>query len=111
MLRNSILALAAALALLAGCTGSGIYKYDAQGAPYEIVVVADHNVWDGPAGDTLRATFYRQFPMVNRQETTFDVLRVLPSGFKKLVTRHRNVLIALVDETLTAPALTVSRDM
>lgn len=72
--------------------GTG-FKPQSQGAPYEVVVVADHNVWDGAPGDTVRSIFYRQYPMVNRQETMFDVLRVLPDGFKKLITRHPNVLV------------------
>jgi hypothetical protein len=106
--------------LLAGCGEnsrgragrlSGAVRYDAQGAPYEIVVVADHDVWDGPAGDTLRAMFYKQYPMVNRQETTFDVLRVLPAGFKTLTTRHRNIMITDINPASYAEAsLSLSRD-
>ncbi len=103
-------ALALAAFLMTGCGGEGTYKYDAQGAPYEIVVVADHEVWDGPAGDTLRAMFYRRFPMINRQETSFDVLRVLPAGFTKLVTRHRNVFMTDIDPTLTQASLNLGQD-
>jgi hypothetical protein len=103
----------AAMTLLAtGCSGgSNVFKPDAMGAPYEIVVVADHDVWNGPAGDTLRAVFYRRFPMINRQETSLDVLRVLPGDFKNLVARHRNVLIATINPAAAEPGLTVGRDV
>ncbi len=107
MARFYILSTLAALLLLAGCGGESTYVYDAQGAPYEIVVVADHEVWDGPAGDSIRAMFYRQYPMINRQETSFDVLRVLPSGFGKLNMRHRNVMITDIDPTGDNPLAVV----
>ena len=93
--------------IMAGCgdkyerqKSSSGYKPKSQGAPYELVVVADHGVWDGQPGDTIRSIFYKQVPMVNRQETIYDVLRVLPNGFRKLVTRHPNVLILNVDKEL-----------
>ncbi len=102
--------LAAAALLVAGCGGDGDYKSEAQGAPYEIIVVADHDVWDGPAGDTLRSIFYRQFPMINRQETSYDVLRVLPEGFNNLVTRHRNIFMTQIDPSLTEASLGAAPD-
>ncbi len=103
-------ALVALLVLVAGCATGDSYQYDAQGAPYEIVVVANHDVWDGPAGDSIRTMFYKRFPMVNREETSFDALRVLPSGFKKLNMRHRNVLITTVDPA-AAPSLGIANDI
>ncbi|MDR1671443.1 MAG: DUF4837 family protein [Alistipes sp.] len=98
------------LTLTTGCGGESTFKPTAQGAPYEIVVVADHGVWDGPAGDTLRGMFHRQFPHINRQETLFDMLRVLPGKFKNLIARHRNVLQVMVDPSATGPSLTVAHD-
>jgi hypothetical protein len=109
MARLSFLCALAAI-LLAGCDESATFKHEAQGAPYEIVVVADYDVWDGPVGDTLRAMFYRAVPMINRQETSFDPLRVLPSGFTKLVTRHRNVLFATIDPARTQASLNLGQD-
>jgi hypothetical protein len=81
------------------------YKVTSQGAPYEVVIVADHAQWDNAPGDTLRAIFGRRVPMVNREETMFDVLRVLPSGFKRLVVRHPNILIINVDAQFAEPTL------
>ena len=104
-------AFAAVAFLVTGCGGTETtYKRDATGAPYEIIVVADHDVWDGPAGDTLRAMFYRRFPKINRQETSFDVLRVLPKGFAKLITRHRNILMTDIDPTLTQASIGLAND-
>jgi hypothetical protein len=111
MTRAFIATALAALTLLAtNCGGESAFKPNAQGAPYEIVVVADHDVWNGAAGDSLRAMFYQQVPNINRQETTFDVLRVLPGDFKKLIARHRNVLQVSVDPAVTEPNLVVAHD-
>jgi hypothetical protein len=111
MTRFSILATLAIVSLVAGCDSNSSYLYNSQGAPYEIVVVADHAVWDGPAGDSIRGMFYRQYPMINRQETSFDALRVLPSGFKGLNMRHRNVLITNIDPLATQAGLSMTEDV
>ena len=110
MSKFSILGTLAALMILAGCGGDIPFKQNAQGAAYEIVVVADHDVWDGPAGDSMRAMFYRRFPMVSREETSFDVLRVLPAGFSKLNRLHRNVMITDVNPTYTRATLSMGND-
>jgi hypothetical protein len=110
MSRSFIFSALAACLLAAGCDESS-YKYDAQGAPYEIIVVADHDVWEAPAGDALRAMFYQEFPRVNRAEPSFDVLRVLPQGFTRLTTRHRNVMIADIDPAAAAASMKVARDV
>lgn len=87
------------------------YKPQSQGAPYEIVVVADHPEWNGPVGDTLRSMFYAQVPMVNRQETLFEVLRTLPDGFRRLVARHPNVLIVDIDKKATEATIRMAEDV
>jgi hypothetical protein len=87
------------------------YKHSSQGAPYELVVVADNPQWDAAVGDTLRAILNRRVPMVSHQETMFDVLRVVPSGFKRLVVRHPNILIINVGAQFTEPALELHNDV
>lgn len=96
-----------------GCGGSGNagYKPQSQGAPYEVIVVADHGVWDAAPGDTIRSIFYKRYPLVNREETLFDILRVLPDGFKKLIAKHPNVLIMNVGEQFAEPSIQVLNDV
>ncbi len=102
----------AAALMITGCAGGETgYKQPSQGAPYEIVVVAGHAEWDGAVGDTLRAMFQKRFPMINREEPRFDVLRVLPEGFKRLITRHRNIMILNVDKQYAEPSLELLRDV
>lgn len=110
-MKRTFLILLAALTL-AGCrSNNSSFKIDAQGAPYEMVLVAEHNVWQGPAGDSLRESFYRRFPGVNREETSWDVLRVRHADFKRNITTHRNVLVTRIDTALAAPQLSLANDI
>ncbi len=82
-----------------------------QGAPYEVIVVCKNNVWDGPAGDTLRYFLQQPVPTINQYEPLFDVLRVAPDNFKNLLERHRNVLKLLVDSTVENTGIGVQYDV
>lgn len=89
----------AALAAGWGCRGPGGGEGRlprSPGAPYELIVAAGHDVWESPAGDTLRAMFGGRVPWINREEPLFDVLRALPSGFRGLIARHPNILIVVI---------------
>ena len=86
-------------------------KKSAQGKPYELIVVCDQPEWQGALGDTLRSILTEPVAGLNQREPLFDVLRVLPSGFENLVTRHRNVLQVLVDAEVEEPAAAVQYDL
>ncbi len=111
-------AMLCAVLIFAGCGGNGEdrgsssgYKVKSQGAPYELMVVADHGVWNGQPGDTIRSIFYKPMPMVSHQETIYDVLRVLPGGFRKLVTKHPNILILNVGKQFDDPGIELHYDV
>ncbi|MEG2611981.1 MAG: DUF4837 family protein, partial [Alistipes sp.] len=72
------------------------------GSPYEMILVCPQQAWEGAVGDTLRALFKAPVPYVNQDEPLFDVMRVLPRGFTKMVTEHRNILKVEMDSALTA---------
>lgn len=82
-----------------------------QGAPYELVVVSNNQVWDGIVGDTLRSILRQPVPSINQYEPLFDVMRVTPDGFKNVIARHRNILKLLVDSKVTEPAIGVKYDV
>ena len=82
-----------------------------QGAPYELVVVSNNQVWDGIVGDTLRSILRQPVPSINQYEPLFDVMRVTPDGFKNVIARHRNILKLLVDSMVTEPAIGVKYDV
>ena len=82
-----------------------------QGAPYELVVVSNNEVWDGAVGDTLRSILRQPVPSINQYEPLFDVMRVTPDGFKNVIARHRNILKVLVDKKIAEPAIGVKYDV
>lgn len=105
------------LAAAATCFGCKAFRtldsarVNAQGAPYELIVVCDQPLWQGALGDTLRNILTQPVAGLNQREPLFDVLRVLPSGFKDLIARHRNVLQVLVDADVAEPAAAVQYDL
>lgn len=114
---KGVVKLAVVLAVAASCFGCkafrtlGEQRINAQGAPYELIVVCDQPEWQGALGDTLRSILTEPVAGLNQREPLFDVLRVLPSGFENLVTRHRNVLQVLVDAEVEEPAAAVQYDL
>ena len=110
----TILSIVAATIAMVGCDAFHRLSGDgrtSQGAPYEVIVVCKNNVWESPAGDTLRYALQRPVPTINQYEPLFDVLRVAPDNFKNLLERHRNVLKLLVDPTVENPGIGVQYDV
>lgn len=79
----------------------------AQGRPYELIVVASQPIWEGELGDSLRAVLAAPIDYLPQREPEFDLLRVTPDGFTKLVVDHRNILKVLVDPTIQEAAVGV----
>lgn len=111
----TMLSIALAAVLLTGCkafhTLSGSNKKTAQGRPYELIVVANQPVWNGPLGDSLRALLAAPIDYLPQVEPEFDVSRVTPDGFTSFVVDHRNILKVLVDPSLTEAAVGVQYDL
>lgn len=82
----------------------------AQGAAYEVVVVSNAPVWEGPAGEEIRSVLQQEIPAFNQSEPMWTVLRVLPDGFKNIIAKHRNVIKLLVDDSVE-PAIGVQYDV
>ncbi len=107
----TIALLAAAVSCKAFRTADSLDRPISQGSPYELIVIADNAEWDGELGDTLRAVLQSPVPMINQREPLFDLLRVLPAGFKNLVMKHRNVLDIDIDPKYEESALGVRYDI
>lgn len=85
--------LSAAAAVFTACGTSSDVKVPSTGRAYELFVVAPAKLWQGPAGDTVRAIFSRNVEMINQPEPLFDLLSVPPANYKTTVARHRNILL------------------
>ncbi len=82
-----------------------------QGAPYELIVVANQPQWEGELGDSLRAVLTAPIPYLQQTEPFFDVLRVTNQGYNNLVTKHRNILVNNIDPTLSETSASVQYDL
>ena len=113
-IRNLLLALAVALSA-AACdafrTLNGSSLKTSQGAPYELLVVCEQRVWNGEAGDTLRAVLTEPVAYLNQTEPKFDVLRVRAQDFTGMLASHRNILKVHIDPSLDKAATGVEYDV
>ena len=104
------------LAFLVGCKCKSdnrgkVYKPEATGNPYEVVVVAEESLWKGAAGDTLASILAEEVEMLNQPEPFFDVVTVTPDNFNNVLTRHRNVIRMEIDTTLQKTSVDAAYDV
>ena len=112
---RSLLSIVLLAAMMTGCkafrTLADSNQKNAQGRPYELVVVATQPVWMGALGDSLRAVLAAPIDYLPQQEPEFDLLRVTPDGFRNIVADHRNILKVVVDPSLQEAAVGVQYDV
>ena len=107
--------IALALLLGTGCknfnTLSNVGKKNAQGSPYEVLVVCAAPEWEGEVGQSLRPLLERPVAMLNQSEPMFSVLRVTPNDFKNMLPAHRNIIEVVVSPEVTTPSAAVRYDV
>ena len=107
-----LLTTAFAVCLLLSCNGNqDTIKADAQGTPYEVLVVCSQEKWDGAVGDTLRSILLEPVPVLNQKEPRLNVLRIQPQGFKDLLAKHRNALVVNTGKQYAEPSMTAQYDV
>ena len=89
------LVLAAFVLSLSACEGDGarVALPGKVGAAGELVVVADTEVWEGSAGDTIQAIMGQPYPVLPQHEPLMDVVHLEPSLFDRFWKPHRNILV------------------
>lgn len=99
--RCSLLLVAFVLSLSA-CEGDGarVALPGKVGAAGELVVVAETNVWAGPAGDTIQAIMGQPYPVLPQYEPLMDVVHLEPSLFDRFWKPHRNILVLEVADRI-----------
>lgn len=116
-MRHPLLRILLVVALAVSAVGCDAFRsltssaQTSQGKPYELIVVCGQEGWMGPLGDSLRRVFAAPVPYLNQTEPHFDIQRVTPRGFTKLVVAHRNILKTLVDGDLEQASAAVQYDV
>ena len=79
---------------LSACEGDGarVALPGKVGAAGELVVVAETEVWEGLAGDTIQAIMGQPYPVLPQYEPLMDVVHLEPSLFDRFWKPHRNIL-------------------
>ena len=82
------------------------------GATGELVVVASVDVWNGPAGDTVRSAADQPYPVLPQYEPLMDVLHLEPELFDRFWKPHRNILMLEVADRVDTqtPSFTFYRN-
>lgn len=99
------------LILMTGCNGAVSLLPTATGTPYEVLVVMDNNLWQGPSGGALKDVLKSDVPGLPQSESNFRVSAVPPGQFDNILKPVRNVLIAEVSDIYSAPKFSYSRDV
>jgi hypothetical protein len=66
----------------------------------ELVVIMPNKYWNGPAGDSLKASLERPFPMLPQLEPTFTLIHADPDNVSYNYRTHRNVMIIDIEDNL-----------
>jgi hypothetical protein len=69
----------------------------ATGMPYEIAVTMDKEIWEGIAGEAIRADLESEVRGLPNPEPSFRIMYAASENFSALLTYVRNVLIVNVD--------------
>ena len=99
--------------LMAGCGGSGkkaAVKGRSQGAPYELLVVADKEWLKTPAGQTLTDVVEGPIEGLPQYEPQFRCTKINRTGFNGTFKVYRNIVIAEVSRKYAEAEMRIARD-
>ena len=105
--------------LMVSCAGGGkpgkhhksILTPSASGNPYEVMVVAEDNVWEGKCGRTLLDVLETPVPMLPQDEPTFHVSHITSANYNRVTHLFRNIIILQQNDHYTKPKMSVERNV
>lgn len=105
-MKKILFILLAAVAIV-GCQGKGgngkktsLFGRTSIGTPYELLVVCNYDLWDAPAGQTLKEILTSDIPGLPQSEPSFRVSQVSPSAFTQTFKPFRNIIDVKIDPAL-----------
>ncbi|MDR2811156.1 MAG: DUF4837 family protein [Tannerellaceae bacterium] len=88
------------LAMLAAACNKPLTMSKSTGMPYEIAVTMDKKVWEGEAGDAIRADLESEISGLPQSEPSFRIMYATAENFNTLLTYVRNILVVKVDDKM-----------
>lgn len=85
-------------------------KVASKGLPYELLVVADDDIWNSVAGDSLKVVLEGSVPGLPQNEPLFRLLRVSSDNFVRTYVTMRNILFVKTDPQTKVPCIGVAYD-
>lgn len=81
------------------------------GAPYELVLVCEDDIWNSSAGQALEQALDTPVPGLPQQEATFKVTRTGRDGFKSSLQTMRNIIVVDINSSYSKCEFRFQRDM
>lgn len=81
------------------------------GAPGDLLLVVNDNIWEAAAGDTLRSMLAAPVEALPQNEPLFDVIRIKHSVFDKNFKTQRNIMVVKVGSDQPEPKIIVQKGL
>lgn len=91
--------------------GASLFTPTSSGLAYELVVVADDEIWNSDAGKALEKVLKSDIPGLPQSENYFTVMRVTPENFDNTMQLLRNIIIVKVGKEYSAPKIKYTYDV
>lgn len=97
-MKNTIIPLLAALLImLCSCSGSHSLKPECSGMAFELLWVINDDVYNSPAGDSLRMYIEGPVPFLPQPERQFNISRIEHRHYDRLLRTTRNIFFVNID--------------
>lgn len=91
--------------------GTSLFTPTSSGLAYEMVVVADDNVWNSESGKALEKVLKSDIPGLPQSENYFTVMRVIPENFDNTMRLLRNIIIVKIGDEYSVPKIKYTYDV
>ena len=95
--------------LFQSCDGEVLLP-SASGAPYEVLVVMEDNLWKSDAGRALFDVLSANTPGVAQAENMFRISRISPALLDNMTKVSRNIIIADISEKYSQPKIAYKKN-
>lgn len=110
-MKNILLPLIFLLVVSCNIDNRGPLRPAPTGAPGDLLLVMNDNLWDSYSGDTIRSILAGPVDALPQVEPRFDVIRIDHSGFGKNFKQHRNIIVVKVGADQPKPKILVQKGL